>query len=413
MYLPSIHIIVGYIFDKFGVSIFVARILSVLFTFFTGFWVFYFSFKICNKIPPAVLALSVFLLNPYTVVLGRIFLPIFFWLSLAFPALYFVYKFLIKEKKINAFVAGVLIGISMYIKLLAAGFFISAILVLGLRRKFEAIWYYFLGFFLTFGLPVIYLIYKFYPQIWTMAFKFHFAQTQHHLFPTLKNFIKQNFYLLVLGLPFIFKYRWQKHILDDLLIVSAGGLFFLPLISQKFIWIQYFYPLIPVFSIFCAYSLTKVKKLDVYSIVVLTLIFSIYKDYLRKDFKYYKHQKKYDVGIVNLANSIRKCTQQGEYILSELPHINILAERENPPELADISHTRIISQNITPQDVITFCEKYEVIAIVYILRTVPFRLDLITTHPGFQKYLHDKFIFWGDIKSNYYILRVFIRKKQS
>jgi len=73
VYLPSIHIIVGYIFNKFGVSIFLARLLSVLFVFFTGFWVFYFSFKICNKIPPAVLALSVFLLHSFQ--------PFFFFLK--------------------------------------------------------------------------------------------------------------------------------------------------------------------------------------------------------------------------------------------------------------------------------------------------------------------------------------------
>ena len=413
VYLPSIHIIMGYIFNRFGVSIFLARLLSVLFVFFTGFWVFYFGFKIYNKFSLAVLALSIFLLNPYTIVLGRIFLPIFFWLSLAFASLYFVYKFLTKERKINMFVAGVLMGISMYIKLVAIGFFISTILVLVLRRKFSAIRYYFLGFFLTFALPVVYLIYKFYPQIWAMAFRFHFVQKQHYLSYTLKSFIKKNFCLLVLGVPFIFKYRWQKHVLDDLLIISAGVVFFLPLISKKFIWIQYFYPLIPIFSIYCAYSLTKVKKFNVYSIVILIFTFLLCNDYLKKDFKYYKHQKKYDMGIVHLANSIRRYTRQGEYILSEIPHINILAGRENPPELADVSHTRIISQNITPQDVIDICEKYQVRVIVYPLRTVPFRLDLITTCPAFQKYLHHKFIFWKDIRNNYYILRVFVRRKQS
>ncbi|OQX83087.1 MAG: hypothetical protein B6D53_03160 [Candidatus Omnitrophica bacterium 4484_49] len=411
VYFPSIHIAMGYLFNKFGVSIFLARILSVIFAFFTAFWVFYFSVEFSKKFFPALFSFSLFLLNTYTLIFARGFLPLFFWVFLALTSVYFVYKFLAREKKWTIFTAGVLLGMSAYIKLLAMAFFISIVLILSLKRKFKAIIYFLSGFALTFIFPVIYLFIKFYPQIWEMAFKFHFLQREHYLFIILEDLFRHNFYLFILGLPFILGYRWSKNPLDDLLFFLVMVLFMFPAISGKFIWFQYFYPLIPIFSIICSRSISRINKFNLYSILICLFAILACGYYFRKDIRYFQRWKRYDIATINLVEFIKNHTTPEDYILCEYLYINILSGRENPPELADISHTRIISQRITPEYIIDVCEKYNVKVIIYRVRSVPFRLDLIAIQPEFRNYLNKRFHLVGDWRRNYDVLRVFIRKR--
>jgi hypothetical protein len=366
-----------------------------------------------RKFYPALFSCFIFLLNPYTFIFARTFKLLFFWLFFSLSAFYFVNKFLITEKKRFIFLAGICMGIGVYIKLLAISFFMVIILILLLRHKFSAFFYFLFGFSLTFVFPVIYLVIEFYPQMWDMTIKFHFLQKSHYLFATLRKFVKHNFYLFILGIPFFLEYKKNKNPVNDLLFTSILTLSVVPLISRKFIWIQYFYPLIPVFSIVCSYAVVKDRKLNFFSILIWIVVILCCGYYIKKDLEYIRGWKKYDVATIDLAKFINNSTNPGEYILSECLYLNTLAGRENPPELADVSHTRIVSQGITPGEVIDICEKYKVKLIIYPLRPVPFRLDLIISQPTFKKYLTRKYRLLGDIRRNYDILRIFVRKGSS
>jgi hypothetical protein len=327
-------------------------------------------------------------------------------LFLGFISLYFIQKGL-EGRERNFLYAGIFVGLSTLAKFQGFVFFISASIFLILYKRFRFFAIYLLGFIIIF-VPALLLLLNISPKFLDTALKFHLAQPRQNLVPALREFTYQNVLLILLGLPFFFKYILRKNLcLPHLLILLFLLLLLIPIVSSKIIWLQYFYPLLPLTSIFVGGSFSKGKKLIPYLSLILIMHFGLE---LRKDVRYLRGWVEFDHGTTKVVELIQRYTSPQDYIFCEIFHINVLAQRKNPPWLSDISHTRIVSQGLSAEDVIVELEKYNVKMIIFEYRIKRFRLKQLKDYSKFEEYLKSKYVFLGYVRRNFDILAVFLRK---